>query len=54
MAGSGAGEAAVGALDVPPVQTSTRPVFIHRQLFGEDKVFFERFQRVVIELEAAV
>src|SRR5262249_23570779 len=36
---------------------ATRPdqdatVFIHRQLFRIDQVFFERFQQVVIELQA--
>jgi hypothetical protein len=28
------------------------PLFIHRQVFGVDQVFLERFQGVVIELQA--
>ena len=36
-----------------PVQTSTLPVLIHRQLLGVDQFFFEASSVVVIELQAA-
>src|SRR5215471_552813 len=53
VAGSGTGEAVVGALDVPPVQNEHSAVFIHGQTFGVDEFILEGLQVLVIQRELA-